>query len=203
MIHSYKIALAAVGVALALHASPTLASPQTEVVEQFNGTLLSLFEGGGDFQSRFDTTEPAVKKAFDLGFMASKVLGRRGKDLTPEQKAEWLATFTRLTASNYAGRFVGEKGPSFETLGEEDGTHDTVVVRTQIVTPGKDNTLLTYRLRETPNGWKVIDCYLNGTVSEIALRRSEYGAVLRRDGFEALVKAVNSKSEQLAAGPPE
>jgi phospholipid transport system substrate-binding protein len=203
LIHSYKTALATVLVALALHAAPVLASPQTEVVEQFNGTLLSLLEGDGDFQSRFDTIEPAVKKAFDLEFMASKVLGRGWKELTPEQKAEWLATFTRLTASNYAGRFVGEKGPAFETLGEEDGTHGTAVVRTQIVAPGKDNTVLTYRLRDTPNGWQVIDCYLNGTVSEIALRRSEYGAVLRRDGFEALVKAVSSKSEQLAVGTPE
>ncbi len=179
------------------------ATPQSDVVEQFNGTLLSLLEGDSDFDGRFAKIEPAVRQAFDLEFMASKVLGRGWKGLTPEQQTEWLATFTRLTASNYAGRFVGEKGPSFETLGQEDGTHGTVVVRTQLVDPGKENVVLTYRLRETPTGWKVIDCYLNGTVSEIALRRSEYGSVLRRDGFETLLAAVNSKSEELASGQAE
>ena len=199
MIRSYKTTVAAVVAALALFATSATASAPSEVVERFNDTLLSLLEGDSNFQGRFDKIEPAIEKAFDLEFMASKVLGRGWKELTPEQKTEWLSTFTRLTASNYAGRFVGEKGPAFETLDQKDGTHGTVVVRTQIVAPGKDDTELTYRLRETADGWKVIDCYLNGTVSEIALRRSEYGAVLRRDGFDALVKAVNSKSEQLVA----
>ncbi len=194
---------AAVAVALMLHGTLALGSPQSEVVEQFNGTLLSLLESDGDFQSRYDTIEPAVEQAFDLEFMASKVLGRGWKGLTPDQQTQWLETFTHLTASNYAGRFVGDKGPSFETLGQEDGTHETVVVRTNLINPNTDDVELSYRLRQTPGGWKVIDCYLDGTVSEIALRRSEYGSVLRRDGFETLVQAVESKSEQLASAKSE
>lgn len=191
------------GVVLTLLSAPALASPQSDVVEQFNGTLLTLLESDSDFEGRYATIEPAVKTAFDLPFMASKVIGRGWKELTPEQQQIWLTTFTRLTASNYAGRFVGEKGPSFETLGEEDGARGTSVVRTKLINPNADDVELSYRLRETPEGWKVIDCYLNGTVSEIALRRSEYGSVLRRDGFESLVQAVSAKSDQLATGPTD
>jgi len=191
--------LAAVSSALVLCAAAR-ATPETQVVGEFNQTLLSLLEDGGDFQTRCARIEPALKDAFDLEFMSSKVLGREWKDLTPEQKAQWLDCFTRFTASNYAGRFVGETGPSFETLGTEDGTHGTRVVRTKLIDPGKEDVELTYRLRETPEGWKVIDCYLNGTVSEVALRRSEFGSVLRRDGFDSLLTAVNSKSRALATG---
>lgn len=186
-----------------LTSATALASPQRDVVEQFNGTLLSLLEGDNDFSGRYAKIEPAIQQTFDLEFMASKVIGRGWKKLTPEQKALWLETFTRLTASNYAGRFVGEKGPKFETLGEEDGSHDTKVVRTKLINPDQDDVELSYRLRETPNGWRVIDCYLDGTVSEIALRRSEYGSVLKREGFDTLVQAVNSKSDQLAKGQAE
>lgn len=193
----------AVLAALALCTAAAAASPQADVVGRFNQSLLGLLESDQDFDGRFAQIEPVVEQTFDLPFMASKVIGRGWKQLTPEQQAEWLATFTRLTASNYAGRFVGEKGPSFETISEEDGSHGTKVVRTKLIQPDDDDVELTYRLRETPDGWKVIDCYLNGTVSEIALRRSEYGSVLRRDGFEALVTAVNRKSEQLAQGTSE
>ncbi len=202
--HTRRIILALAAAATLILASSTAnASPQTNVVESFNAKLLSLLEGDSDFAGRYAVMRPAVENTFDLEFMSSKVLGRGWKDLTPEQKAEWLDTFTRLTTSNYAGRFVGEPGPSFETIEEQEGTHGTVVVRTKLVNPGEDDVELGYRLRQTPTGWKVIDCYLDGTVSEIALRRSEYGAVLRRDGFEKLVSAVNSKSDDLASGKSE
>ena len=40
---------------------------------------------------------------------------------------------------------------------------------------------------------RIIDVYMNGTVSEIALRRSEFSAVLERDGFDALLAELESK----------
>ena len=181
-------------------ASP-LTTPEAKIIAAFNQSLLSLLESSGSFAARYAIIEPAVKKTFDLEFMAAKVLGRGWKELTPEQQAQWLTSFTRLTASNYAGRFVGEKGPSFENRGEQAGTHDTVVVLTKLIDPNGEDVELNYRMRETPSGWKVIDCYMNGTVSEIALRRSEYGSVLRRNGFEALLSAVDEKSAALATSP--
>jgi len=197
-----KSTLVALASALALHAWVAAASsPPTELVETFHQTLLGLLGADNDFHTRLARIEPAIDRAFDLEFMAGKVLGRGWKKLTPEQRSEWLDAFARLTAANYAGRFVGEAGPSFETLGEEEGAHGTRVVRTQLVDPAGKNVDLTYRLRETPDGWKIIDCYLDGTVSEIAMRRSEYGAVLRNDGFDALLAAVKRKSEQLASEP--
>ncbi len=75
------------------------------------------------------------------------------------------------------------------------------MVLTKLVQPSDDDVELNYRLRETDAGWRVIDCYMNGTVSEVALRRSEYGAVLRRDGFDALLAAINTKSDELASSP--
>ena len=183
-------------------ATATATSPEAKLINAFNQSLLSLLESNADFDARYAIIEPVVAKTFDLEFMAAKVLGRGWKDLTPEQREQWLATFTRLTASNYAGRFVGEKGPSFENRGEQAGSHDTVVVMTRLIDPKGEDVDLNYRMRETNTGWKVIDCYMNGTVSEIALRRSEYGSVLRRDGFEALVSAVNETSDALATTPP-
>ena len=60
---------------------------------------------------------------------------------------------------------------------------------------------LDYRMR--PNGegeWRIVDVYLSGTVSELALRRSDYSGVLRSDGFEALRTAVETKIAAAEAG---
>jgi phospholipid transport system substrate-binding protein len=177
------------------------ASAPQDVVGVFNQSLISLLGSEKSFEDRSGTIEPAVRKTFDLEFMASKVLGRGWKDLSPDQQRQWTEAFTRMTVSNYAGRFVGEPGPSFETLGEEEGARGTRMVLTKLVQPSDDDVELNYRLRETDAGWRVIDCYMNGTVSEVALRRSEYGAVLRRDGFDALLAAINTKSDELASSP--
>ena len=41
------------------------------------------------------------------------------------------------------------------------------------------------------------DVFLNGTVSEVALRRSEYSSVLKRDGVEKLFSVVERKIDDL------
>ena len=45
--------------------------------------------------------------------------------------------------------------------------------------------------------------FLNGTVSELALRRSEYAALMRRDGFDTLIAAVKQKIAAAEAGTSE
>ena len=45
--------------------------------------------------------------------------------------------------------------------------------------------------------------YLSGTVSELALRRSEYAALMRREGFDALLAAVRQKIAAAEAGTVE
>ena len=74
------------------------------------------------------------------------------------------------------------------------------MVKTKVTAPGDEDVELSYRLRETPAGPRIIDVYLKGTVSELALRRSEYTSVLEREGFPALIATVDRKIADLAAG---
>jgi len=171
----------------------------TEVVEEFHAALIEMMKGSGDmsFDERVAFLTPRMDEAFDLDFMSSKSVGRQWKDLSTEQQRAWREKFERLTVSNYAGRFIGYKGEEFETLGNEPAARDTVMVLTRVTVPGDEDVDLNYRLRETRNGWRIIDVYLKGTVSELALRRSEYSSTLKRDGFEKLASAIDRKIEEL------
>jgi phospholipid transport system substrate-binding protein len=140
-----------------------------------------------------------MAKTFDLEFMASKTVGSHWRRLSDAEKARWVEVFTDLTTANYAGRFTGFKGEEFVTLGVEDAARDTQLVLTKIIVPDDDDVQLNYRLLRVDGEWKVIDVYLNGTVSELALRRSEYSSALKREGFEELVAAVVTKIADLKA----
>jgi phospholipid transport system substrate-binding protein len=136
---------------------------------------------------------PAVEASYDLPFMAEKILGRHWRSLGESDRARWTQTFGGLTVATYAERMTGFTGQVFEVLKVEPSQRGTAVVYSQVVTPNEAPIAINYRMRPDGDGWRIIDVYLNGTVSELALRRSEYAAVLQRDGFEKLVASIGEK----------
>jgi phospholipid transport system substrate-binding protein len=172
------------------------------VAAGFNDALLASMKHADalGYQGRYKQLRPAVEGSFDLPFMAEKVLGRRWGELSQADRARWQETFTELLAATYAGRFVGYRGQTFETRGEEAAARDTVLVLTRLVDPKGDNVDINYRLRRVDDRWQIVDVYLKGTVSELALRRSEYSSVLEREGFSALIEAVRAKIAALERG---
>lgn len=172
----------------------------TPTVEKLHAALLEIMRSADElgYQGRFDTLTPVVDQTFDMPFMASKSVGRHWKTLPEADQQRWLELFRTHIKANYAGQFTGYTGESFETLGEEPAIRDTRVVRTRLTRPGEDDVQLNYRLREVDGEWRIIDIYLNGTVSELALRRSEYSSVLKREGFEKLMSTIDEKVKELA-----
>jgi phospholipid transport system substrate-binding protein len=174
----------------------------TSVVESLHDILLTCMKDAEQlgYHGRYQMLEPVLNRSFDLDFMARKSVGRHWKNLDEANQQRWLQTFERLTTANYAGRFDGYSGQSFETLGEEPAAHETVVVRTKLVLPDDDDVQLNYRLHQNGESWQIVDVYLNGTVSELALRRSEYASVLKRGDFDTLVAQVDQRVADLAQG---
>jgi phospholipid transport system substrate-binding protein len=173
-------------------------SPQV-VIENFHAGLLEIMKHAKDlgFQGRTEKLEPLMQETFDLEFMASKSVGRHWRQLSDDDKQRWVIIFSQFTTANYAGRFTGYTGEEFVTVEVEDAPRDTKVVLTKIVVPSEEDVQLNYRMIERDGSWKVIDVFLNGTVSELALRRSEYSAALKSSGFDQLVASVETKIEDL------
>lgn len=177
-------------------------SPPVAVVETLHAAMIDVMRTAATstYEQRVEQLQPAIERAFDLDFMARKSLGRSFEKLSPEDQKRWIETFRRFMVANYAGRFTGYSGQKFDTLGEEPAAQDTVLVRTRLTDPGAENVDLAYRLRQTGGTWRIIDVYLKGTVSELALRRSDFTAILDRQGFPALLTNVDAKIDDLRAG---
>jgi phospholipid transport system substrate-binding protein len=174
----------------------------TATISRLNAALLETLQQAETlgFTGRVDKLSPEVASAFDLPFMAEKSIGKHWKTLSDADKARWLALFREYTIATYAGNFDHFSGQRFEISGEEPNQNDTTVVHTTLVDPGGEDTELDYRLHDTAAGPKVIDIYLKGTVSQLALQRSDFTSVLERGGLDALVTTIRGKIDDLAAG---
>jgi phospholipid transport system substrate-binding protein len=174
-----------------------------QVIERFHAALLEAMKNAVSlgYDGREKLIAPVVAQTFDLSFMAEKTVGRHWRDFDEATRQRWIELFTQHTTANYAGRFKGYKQEHFDTLGEDVAAHETIVVRTVLTRPqATENVHLNYRMRKTSAGWRIIDIYLNGTVSELALRRSEYSAVIERDGVEKLFAQLEQMISDLKAG---
>lgn len=165
------------------------------VVEELHATLQDVMRRAKElgYAGRHARLAPVIAEVFDLPLMARKATGRHWKTLSEADRERMIETFSRLAVANYAGRFDGYSGERFETLSEEPAAHDTVLVGTKLVKADGDSVRLDYRLRASASGWRIFDVFLDGTVSEMALRRAEYSSVIRREGFEALLSALEAK----------
>jgi phospholipid transport system substrate-binding protein len=181
------------------------ASPErtpSQVIDGLHEVLLDVMKNAETwgYEGREKRLAPAIPKYYDVEFMAEKSVGRHWDKATEEERKRFLATFLRFMVANYAGQFDGYSGQHFETLSEEPARLDTVLVKTVLVNPAGDDVALNYRMRKVDGAWKVIDVYLDGTVSELALRRSEFSGIVKREDFDALIAAIDERIEKLAAG---
>ena len=188
--HWITTALALVLAGAAAAADPAPMSTVEELHARFIGVMKQADSLG--FEGRAELLSSAVHAAFDLDFMATKSLGLGGRDLDSVDRERWVAAFARFLVSSYARRFRSYSGQRFESLGEEPAPRGQVVVRSRVVRSGKKDVRLDYRLRQAPDGWKIIDIYAQGTTSLLAVRRAEFTNVLEREGFEGLMASVEA-----------
>jgi phospholipid transport system substrate-binding protein len=52
-------------------------------------------------------------------------------------------------------------------------------------------------MRRSSDSWLISDIYVDGAISEVATRRSEFAAILKSEGIQALITALNRKADLL------
>ena len=75
-----------------------------------------------------------------------------------------------------------------------------VVVETRIAPARGDPTRIDYVMRET-NGWRIVDVLLDGTISRVAVQRSDFRSLLGGSGdAQALISSLERKTSDLSGG---
>lgn len=150
-------------------------------------------------QGRFDKLAPALASTYDIASMAKTSVGPSWDKLQPQQQASIIDAFTRMMVANYASRFDGYSGERFEITPPADQGADKLV-KTQIVQSNGKAVPLNYVMRRGPAGWRVVDVYLDGTISELASRRAEFSSILKSGGADALIASLRAQGDKLLGG---
>lgn len=171
-----------------------------KIIEQFHATLLNVMKEGRSlgYDGRFQWLQPAVKDTFNLAFMAEITAGTYWNKADDEQRQKYVEAFSKMSTATYAERFDSYAGEKFDITGTEEEGRNSVVIQTQITDHDGGHTLINYLLRNIDGTWKVVDVYLNGSISELAVKKSDYSDVLKSGGIDALVAALNNKVASIA-----
>jgi phospholipid transport system substrate-binding protein len=116
--------------------------------------------------------------------------------LSEAQRQQLTESFGRYISAIYADRFDSYAGQKLQVTGEQPNAAG-VMVKSQIVKANGEPVKVDYMMRRNGDGWLISDIYLDGAISEVATRRSEFAAILRTDGVDGLIAALNRKADML------
>ena len=172
----------------------------SEVVERLNAALIEVMREADalGFQGRYERLAPVLSAAFDFPLMARISAGKHWRTLDEVLRGRFVAAVGKSSIATFAARFDGYGGERFEVLGEQPGRRETVLVRNRLIKSDGEAVAIDYLFKSGAEGWRVVDVLLDGKFSELALKRSEYGAVLKNDGIEALIRGLDEKAARLA-----
>jgi phospholipid transport system substrate-binding protein len=189
----------AVGI-FAESAAALAVNPQDNV-RGFYDTLLTTMRNGPTLgqSGRYARLAPVVDRVFDVSSMTRLAVGPTWATLPPAQQQQLIDAFRHYVAATYADRFDSYSGQQLQVTGERPYNAD-VIVRTKIVKSDGDTTTLDYLMHQNQGSWQISDVFLDGTISQLAIQRSEFHSILRREGVDGLVMALNRKVDLLGKG---
>jgi phospholipid transport system substrate-binding protein len=171
-----------------------------DTVRSFYDTLLATMRSGPSLgaSGRYARIEPVIRRVFDIPFMTRLAVGPEWANLTEAQRQQVSQAFERYVAAVYAERFDNYAGEKMQVTGEQASAGGTIIT-SQIVKSNGEPVNVNYLVRQNGGGWQIADVYLNGTISELATRRSEFASILRTRGINGLIQVLNTKADALSA----
>ncbi|QFX95820.1 ABC transporter substrate-binding protein [Acidithiobacillus thiooxidans] len=171
-------------------------SAPERVIIHFNNTLLATMKLGPDssFQKRHRELYGTISKSFNFTEIARYSLGSSWYKLSTQERHQFLHTLKDYTVANYAVHFDHYAGQRFTLPTASSTTNHQAIVKTILLSPasGQKNSF-SYLLRHSNGHWQIVNVVTDG-VSTLAMQKAELTALLKREGFKALLDKLSSYS---------
>ncbi len=172
------------------------ADPAAAAVQNFYDALVASMKSGGTTKSRYEKLKPAVEQNFDLPGMTALSVGPGWSSMTPADQKALTEAFERMTVANYAGNFDSFSGEKFTVDPAVTERGDNKFVKSTLKPSSGAAIPFNYRVHEAGGSWKIVDVYLNGNISQLAQKRSDFGATLQASGPQGLAKKISAIADQ-------
>jgi phospholipid transport system substrate-binding protein len=152
------------------------------------------------FLQRFNMLAPLIDRTFDLAAILRESVGAPWATLPADQRVQLTDAFRRYTVATYVNNFNGFEGQRFEVDPVTRVVGNEQVVQTRIIPRSGDTHELDYVMREMGAGWRAVDVLADGSISRVAVQRSDFRRLLTRGGAVALLDSLRNKSADLSDG---
>lgn len=175
----------------------------TAPIRALNAELLRVMRAGKavPFSQRAAMLTPAVDAAFDLRQILRVSVGPAWERITPAQRRALLDVFRRYTVASYVDNFDSFDGQHFDlTPTPHPAPGGAQVVLTKIVSRSGEAHQIDYVMRMTGTAWKAVDVLADGSISRVAVQRSDFSQLLEKGGAPALMASLERKVKTLSQG---
>jgi phospholipid transport system substrate-binding protein len=185
------------GIAAASLASAPSSAAAPDAARTFINDLgketVSILEGQQVSATKASRLEDLFRRGFDFETIGRFVLGRHWTTASPQQRKDFLDAFTDFVTRSYARRLADETVNGFSIENVRDLGEGDVMVSTAIRRPSGPPLDYAWRVRETPNGMRIVDIVVEG-VSLLITQRSDFTSVAQRDGLDSLIKTLRQRA---------
>jgi len=189
------VALGFSAISYTAHAAPAGGSGAVQALyDALLGTMKNGRTLGGS--GRFAQLAPVIRSSFDIASMARLSVGPLWTGLSEEQRQEVTESYGRYISAIYADRFDSYNGQKLEVTGEQPAPFG-LMVKSRIIKSNGEPVEVDYVMRQNGESWLIADIYLDSAISEVATRRSEFAAILKTQGIDGLIAALNRKADIL------
>jgi phospholipid transport system substrate-binding protein len=174
------------------------AAPSAEaarsLIEQVSAEVLAILSDQGlSDRQKFDALVGLLSQPIDLDLVARLILGRHWRSADDAQRQEYLELFRDYALANLASKLHLYQGQSFEVTGAKVVSEQDALVTSRILDAGQAPLQVDWRLRGDAGGRLVVIDVIVAGVSLIVTLRSEFSAVIERQGFEGLLAELRQR----------
>ena len=165
--------------------------------------LISIMRAGQatPFARRYAMLTPAIERAFDLSAILQLSVGPSWSGLSPDQQATLMTAFRRYTVANYVNSFDNYNGQHFDVVPDTKVLpNGEQLAQTRIINSAGESHELDYVMRQIDGSWKAVDVLADGSISRVAVQRSDFRRLVSRGGAQALIESLNQKTNDLSGG---
>jgi len=168
------------------------------VIATLQETLIQAMQQGQEigFSGRLELLTPVINQSHDMGTIIRTVLGTHWNNLDPERQRAITKTFQEHSIATYADRFDQYDGERFEILEHRQLPRERILVRSQLIQADANRINFDYVLHQVDSSWRIINIVVDG-VSDLALKRAEYNAILQKDDITALIDILEQKTAKI------
>ena len=138
--------------------------------------------------------DDAVKNSYDLEKMGKIIIGVDWKQIDTKTQKEFVNVFKRFISVNYFRRFnkINELHFEHQTV---TNIKDKFKLARVILTADNEKFKIDYLLGFKNERWKIFDVLLDGSISEIATKKSDFKNIIREEGVGGLLKHLRLRNQ--------